>query len=121
MEAGKILRMSQDKLISFLRWAILLFIILEFSRRVEHDLTVATGCQSSPFFAQQVADMKKGTEDYRAKHPEEVKRVGYRMAVVHWTVHGITAVILAGWIVRRSKGPEGMPKALQATATAPAS
>jgi hypothetical protein len=114
--------MTQNQLIlRFLRWAIFLFIALEVSSRVEHRLTVATGCQLSPFFAQQIADMKKVTDDYRAKHPDEMKQVGHQMLVARWTVHGITAVILAGLIVWLRKGSQGMPNnSLQATTAAPA-
>jgi hypothetical protein len=109
-----------NPIIRFLRWTILLFIVLEVSSKAEHRLTVATGSQLSPFFAQQIADMKKSTDDYRAKHPEEIKQVGHQMLVARWMVHGVTAVILAGLIVWLRKSSQGMPNtALEPTPTAP--
>jgi hypothetical protein len=113
--------MTQNRLIwNFLRWAIFLFVVLEVSSKIEHRLTVKTGSDLSPFFAQTIAGMEKATDDYRATHKEEMRQVGHQMLVARWMVHGMTAIILAGLIVWLRKDTQGMPNtSLEPTAVTP--
>ena len=92
--------MTQKQVIfRFFRWAILIYAILSVSSRIETHLTITTVSQLSPFFAQAFTGMEKDAKERQAQNPEEMRIVLHQMSVQRITLHGITAVILAGLIV----------------------
>ncbi len=103
--------MTQNQTVfNFLRWAIFLFIALGISSSMEHKLAVSVGSQLSPAFAQGLADSKKEAQEQMAKDPDGARRAGYQMTVAKFTVRGITAIILAGFIVWFRKDSRSMLK-----------
>ena len=88
-----------ERLFAFLKWFVVVFIVLGISSKFEHSLAVSVGCKISPAFAQTIADGELAAKVQMEKDPETMRQLGRQMTIAKYKVRGITSFLLAFVIV----------------------
>lgn len=88
-----------NRLYSFLKWFVFLFIALSISNKFEHNSAIAVGNKNSPVFAQSLSDELTIVKAQQEKDPKATRQLGNQMMMAKYTVRGITSFVLAFLIV----------------------